>query len=127
MAAETFYSDIPLNFIPNPVTGDVRPVSDDKAVKSALINLLRSPVGSKPFYPEYGVDVNKYLFELADPMTESMINEDIAKAIKRFEPRAEVIAIESSMEDYGIEIKIEYYIKNIPGLQTLDTTITRTN
>jgi phage baseplate assembly protein W len=127
MAAETFYSDIPLNFIANPVTGDIRPVSDDKAVKSALINLLRSPVGSKPFYPDFGVDINKYLFEMADPITESMINEDIAKAIKRFEPRAEVIAIESSMEDYGIEIKIEYYIKNIPGLQTLDTTITRTN
>ncbi len=127
MATETFYSDVPLNFISNPVTGDVRPVSNDKAVKSALVNLLRSPIGSKPFYPEYGVNLSRYLFELADPITESMINEDIAKAIKRFEPRAEVVAIESSMEDYGITIKIEYYIKNIPGLQTLETTVTRTN
>lgn len=127
MATETFYSDIPLNFIANPVTGDIRPVSNDKAVKSALINLLRSPVGSKPFHPDYGVDINKYLFELADPMTQSLINEDIARVIKNYEPRAEVVAIESSIEEYGISVKIEYYIRNIPGLQTLETTITRTN
>lgn len=126
MATDSFYSDIPLNFIANPTTGDVRPLANDKAVKGALMNLLRSPVGSKPFYPEYGVNISKYLFELADPTTESMINEDIARAIKRFEPRVEVNAIESSMNDYGIEIRIEYYVKNVPGLQVLETSLTRT-
>lgn len=127
MAAETFYSDIPLNFIANPATGDVRPVSNELAVKSALMNLLRSAPGSKPFYPEYGVNISKYLFDLADPITESQINEDVAKAIKKYETRVDVSSIETSMEDYGIIIKIEYYIKNIPGLQALETTITRTN
>lgn len=126
MATDLFYSDLPLNFIPNPTTGDVLPSGNDKSVKSGLMNLLRSPVGSKPFYPEYGVNIFRYLFELADPTTESMINEDIARAIKKFEPRVEISAVESSMNDYGIEIRIEYYVKNVPGLQVLETSITRT-
>lgn len=123
---DKLYSDIPLNFISNPTTGDVRPVANEVSVKYALLNLLRSHPGSKPFYPEYGVNVEKYLFELADPTTESMMNEEIARCIKQYEPRVDLIAIESSMEDYGINIKIEYYVKNVPDIQTLETTLTRT-
>lgn len=123
---DKLYSDIPLNFIANPATGDVRPIGNETAVKSALLNLMRSLPGSKPFYPEYGVNIEKYLFELADPTTESMINEEIARCIKQYEPRVDLLAVESSMEDYGINIKIEYYVKNIPDIQILETTLTRT-
>jgi phage baseplate assembly protein W len=123
---DKLYSDIPLNFIANPATGDVRPIGNESAVKSSLLNLMRSLPGSKPFYPEYGVNIEKYLFELADPTTESMINEEIARCIKQYEPRVDLLAVESSMEDYGINIKIEYYVKNIPDIQILETTLTRT-
>lgn len=126
MATESYFSDIPLNFTPHPITGDVPPVKEEKSVKGALLNLLRSPVGERPFDPEYGVNIEKFLFEQADPITENEINEDIAYAIKTFEPRVELVSIESVMEDYGVDITITYYVKNIPGLQTLETTVTRT-
>lgn len=126
MATESYFSDIPLNFTPHPITGDTSPLKGEKAVKSALINLLRSPVGERPFDPEYGVNIEKFLFEQADPITENEINEDIAYAIRTFEPRVELVSIESTIVEYGVEITITYYVKNIPGLQTLETTVTRT-
>lgn len=125
MATSGYFSDIPLSFIPNPITGDISPLSEEKAVKGALMNLLRSPVGQRPFDPEYGTNVDKYLFELADPITESQINEDIAYSIEKFEPRVELVSITTVMENYGVDITITYYVKNIPGLQTLETTVTR--
>lgn len=126
MATDSFYTDLPLNFIPNPTTGDIRPLVNEKSVKSGLINLLRSRPGSKPFDPDYGIDIEKYLFEMADPITESMLNDQIGKAIKQFEPRVQLSAIESTIEENGIDVKIEYYVSNVPNLQTLETTITRT-
>jgi len=126
MATESYFSDIPLNFTPHPVTGDVSPLSEEKAVKGALINLLRSPVGERPFNPEYGTNLEKYLFEPADPITENEINQDIAYAIQKFEPRVTLVSIDTVMSEYGsADITITYYVNNVPELQTLETTITR--
>jgi predicted component of type VI protein secretion system len=54
------------------------------------------------------------------------LNDDLAQCIERFEPRAQVVAIESTITGNGIEIKVEYYVVNVPILQQLETVITRT-
>lgn len=126
MATSTFFSDIPLNFIPNPVTGDIRPVTDEKAVKSSLINLMRTNLGDRPYRPNYGVDLERYLFQPADSFTELDLNDEIASAIKRNEPRVSLVAIETKLTDYDIEINVEYYVMNVPGVQNLNVSISRT-
>lgn len=125
MATESYFSDFSLSFIPHPVTGDIVSIKEETAVKNALINLLRSPVGNRPFDPDYAVNLQRYLFEPADALTENEINEDIAYAIKTFEPRVELVSITSEMVEYGVNITITYFVKNVPELQTLETTITR--
>lgn len=127
MATESIYSDVPLNFTPNPITGDVTALGNERAVKNSLINLLRTPVGTKPFDPEYGTNIERFMFEPGDPLTESELNEEIATTIKKFEPRVKLTAIETSIEDNGIDIRIEYYVVNVPGEQVLETTIARTS
>lgn len=120
------FSDLPLTFKVNPITGDIPPARNESAVKKALINLIRTPVGTRPFNPDYGTRVYDYLFEPADTQTELRLNDDLAQAIERFEPRAKLVAIETAMQENGIEIKIEYYVVNVPDLQQLQTVITRT-
>jgi predicted component of type VI protein secretion system len=66
------------------------------------------------------------LFDQADSQTELRLNDDLAQCIERFEPRAQVVAIESTITGNGIEIKVEYYVVNVPILQQLETVITRT-
>ena len=126
MATESYYfSDFSLSMIPHPTTGDLVTIKEEAAVKNALMNLLRSPVGSKPFDPNYGVNIDRYMFEQADALTENEINEDIGYAIKTFEPRVELISVTSEINGYGLDITITYFVKNVPNLQTLETTITR--
>ena len=122
----SLFSDLPLTFKVNPITGDIPPARNDSAVKKALINLIRTPVGTRPFNPDYGTRVYDYLFEPGDTQTELRLNDEIASAIERFEPRAKVVAIETTINENGVEIKIEYYVVNVPILQQLETVITRT-
>jgi phage baseplate assembly protein W len=120
------YSDISLSFVPNPLSGDVRPVIDEAAVKNSLLNLIRTPVGTRPSNLDYGSRVEEYLFAQADPETEAELNEEVASSIERFEPRVMVVSVESNILDYGVEIIVEYYVKNFKDKQILRTVISRT-
>lgn len=122
-----FFTDLPLNLTPNPVTGDIPTAKNELAVKKALITLIRTPKGSKPFNPDYGSTVFDYLFAQGDQQTELDLNEEIADVIKKYEPRATVVSIDSTIdENSGIEVTVEYYVQNSTELQTLTTNITRT-
>lgn len=120
-----FFSDLPLTLIPNPVTGGIQAAKDESAVKKSLINLIKTPIGSRPFRPTYGTKVYDYIFAPADEETELAINDEIAECISTWEPRAQVVAVETSMSENGIEIRVEYYVANIPQVQTLETVISR--
>lgn len=126
MTSTAFFKDLSLSFIANPVTGNVAPVINEKAVKNALINLIRTQPGERPYDQDFGVDFTKYIFEPADELVEHDINETLAKAIQRFEPRVQLISIESSIEDYGIDVTLTYYVVNFPGIQTIETVVNRT-
>lgn len=119
------YSDLALSFVANPNTGDVTPVTNERSVKLALRNLLATDIGTRPYDPEYGVNLKRYLFKQADALTEVDIIEEIHDAIKIFEPRAIVQAIEANVVDYGIEVTVEFKVKDTGVFQTLETLISR--
>lgn len=126
MSSTVFFSDIPLNFIANPITLDIPILKNEAAVKKALINLIKTPIGTRPFRPDYGTKIYDYLFEPADISTEIEINEELAKEIQKFEPRVQLISIETIIEEkVGIKVKVVYYMINSPIPQTLETIITR--
>ena len=119
------YSDLSLNFIANPSSGEVRAISGERAVKSALQNLLRTPVGTKPYNPKYGTLIYDHIFKQQDSNTEELIIKDLEYAINKFEPRVKLIAIEANMADYGINIIIEYYVDGYSTKQEINTVINR--
>ena len=122
---QVFFKDLPLSFTVHPVTKDISMVKNEEAVKSALRNLLKTPQGTRPFRPDYGVNLLRYLFEPATYATEVSINKEIAEAIQRFEPRVQLIAIESKVkENAGIDVTIEYTVSGFQRPQVLETTIT---
>lgn len=126
--APAIYKDLSLNLTPNPVTGDTPPATNEAAVKKALINLIRTPLGTRPFSPEYGTRVYDFLFSPADPETESDINDELYNCITKFEPRVTIASITTEMRDDGIEINLNYYVTSVSTAeQSLTTTITRTS
>lgn len=122
-----YYSDLPLDFTANPVSGDVRPVEDAIAIKRALQNLIRTPKGARPFNPEYGCDIQKFLFMPIDSITKLEAANEITRAIAAYEPRVTVIdvIVEEDRNVEGLQITIQLRIGNLPT--TLTTSISRNN
>jgi phage baseplate assembly protein W len=125
MATINFYKDLPLDFIPHPVSGDVRPIVNELAIKRSIINLINTRKGSRPFYPEYGCIISNFLFSNEDVFTKSSMIDSIYDALSRFEPRIDVIEIRPRFEDNGIIIDIQYRIKNMNIISSISTSIKR--
>lgn len=125
MAEQIFFKDLPLAFNKNPITKDISFAKNEEAVKKSLLNLLRTPKGTRPFRPDFGVDLIRYLFEPADYNTEVNVNKEVADAIRKFEPRVQLISIESTIkEDTGIQIRIAYFVVGFSQQQIIETNIT---
>jgi len=83
------------------------------AINLSLQNVLATPIGSVPGHPEFGCGIDKYLFEMIDPLVTQLIEEDIRYAVNRWEPRVKIISVEVIEDpDYNrILIKLTYTIK----------------
>ena len=89
-AFETDYQDLDLKMKLHPAYGDVRPVKDVDAIKGSIKNILLTKRGERPFNPEFGCDLTKYLFEPVDIITTNMIKEEIIYSLTEHEPRVKV-------------------------------------
>lgn len=126
--AITFYKDLPLDFTPNPVTGDIRPITNEVAIKRAIKNLILTEKGSRPFNPDYGTNIKKFLFSNLNVLENIELEREIGNSIIRNESRVTLKKVEATptSDGLGISVKVEYLIKNINVLSSLITTLTRT-
>ena len=124
MAKTIFYKDLPLDFTPHPVSGDIRPITDETAIKRSLSNLIKTRKGTRPFRPDYGSNIYKYLFDCGI-FAEDEINKSLYDTISRNEPRVRVTRIESKIENNGIDIQIDYIIRNVNLPGNIQTTVRR--
>lgn len=108
------YSDIDMVFSPSILTGDVKPISNNDAIKQSLKNLVLLGFYDRPYRPYLGSGVNHMLFQPNIPITKHKIKSEIERVITEYETRVELISVtvdtESSDESY--RITIEYYIEN---------------
>jgi phage baseplate assembly protein W len=125
MAIE-FFKDLPLDFTPHPVSGDVRPIVNETAVKRAISNLVLTKRGSKPFRPDYGTRIYDFLFDSQDVFVENEIKVHLKEVIEKFEPRVSITNIDVKFEDFGIKIQIDLIILNVNQLVQIPLTISRT-
>ena len=77
MADIVFYKDLGLDFTPHPVTGDVRPITNETAIKRSLANLINTRKGTRPFNPEYGCNISDYLFGYQQGFSEYDMKKEI--------------------------------------------------
>jgi len=122
MAETIFYKDLSLDFTPHPITGDVRPITDELAIKRSIANLIKTPKGSRPFRPDYGSDVQQYAFQQG-AFAEDALNRSVYEAISRFEPRVIVTKIESKIDKNDIAINVDYIIRNLNRVSVIETKI----
>jgi phage baseplate assembly protein W len=112
------YKDLDLNFIPNPLTGDLSILSSVDAVKTAVKNVIMTKFGEKRFNHLFGSQVCNLLFENFDAINMVILKSEIVEAIKRFEPRAFLVGdgvyVSYTEEQNELVVKISFGLTNEP-------------
>ena len=118
------YSDLDLFFGKKTSNSDVQDVTDVKAVKRSVRNLVLLNHYEKPFHPEIASGVRDMLFELMTPITAQILARKIEDVINNFEPRARLVGVRATpLLDRNIyEVSIEFYVVNQPT-ELVDLTV----
>lgn len=104
------YIDIPMFFTRNSFTRDLAVRKDTAAIKEALKNIILTIFHERPFDVEFGTNATTSLFE--NPVDFSFyVENSIATAIQRYEPRVQLVDIKSTFEGRTIYVDIVYKIK----------------
>ena len=108
------YADLDLNFGANPVTKDVNRKIGDRAIVTAVKNLILLNYFEKPFNPSIGSNVRRLLFEPMTAETGILLQKEIELTIGNYEPRVKLrnVYVQSDYDNQGYNITIEFFIVN---------------
>jgi len=112
MAATLSFKDINITFKKHPVTNDLVVSRDASAIKQAIVNLLLTNKGERPFNPEYGSDIREYLFEPLDYGTSAQVKLSIETTLSQFEPRIQILSLDCwpNFQDNAFSVEMTYQI-----------------
>ena len=87
-------------------------VYDEDAIRGSIYNILTTPIGSRPFVPEYGSHLYKFLQEPITDENAQSLYMMTTQAIRRWEPRVELLNQGSYVQklDDGFLLNLRYYI-----------------
>ena len=110
------YTDLDLFFGKKSSNSDVQEITDVKAVKRSIRNLVLLNHYEKPFHPEIASGVRDMLFELMTPVTATILARKIEDVINNFEPRARLVSVTAlpNLDRNSYEVSIEFYVVNQP-------------
>ena len=118
------YTDLDLFFGKKSSNSDIQDITDVKAVKRSIRNLVLLNHYEKPFHPEIASGVRDMLFELITPITATILARKIEDVIQNFEPRARLVSVTAlpNLDRNEYEVSIEFYVVNQPT-ELVDLTI----
>ncbi len=110
------YSDLDLFFGKKSSDSDVQNITNIKAVKRSIRNLVLLNHYEKPFHPEIASGVRDMLFELMTPVTAQILARKVEDVINNYEPRARLVGVSAipDLDRNAYEVSIEFYVVNQP-------------
>jgi hypothetical protein len=121
------FSDLDLNFTIHPVKSDLNIFKNEKAIINAVKNIILTNHYEKPFFPEFGSNVRKMLFENVDILTTAALQNEIIQCLTNFEPRIKIISVVVSpnLDENSFDVKMQFYITNISNPITINFVLQR--
>lgn len=106
------YRDIDENLALDGVQRDIASYYDASAVNNSLANLIRFKKGERQFRMEYGLDIERFLYEPINSATARGIGDAIKESIKRWEPRVSLknVNIYPDIENNEYQITVKYSV-----------------
>jgi phage baseplate assembly protein W len=123
------FVDLDLNFLPNPVTGDISMNVGNLAVLRAVEYLVQTNHYERKFHPEIGGNITKMLFEPLSDITGQSIQKELTNVINNFEQRAIIdqLIVSPNFTNDGYDISISIYVNNSVSPVTINTFLERLN
>ena len=89
---------------------DIQVSLDAKAISNSLLNLFNTRPGQRFLFPEYGVDLLKYVFVQINEVNGGVIGNAVLNGIEKYEPRINVENIEvTAIPDENTYVIDVYY------------------
>jgi len=122
------YSDLDLRFLRQPSTGDISMKYDEQAVIRSIRNLLSTNLYERLFQPTLGSSIGQLLFEPLSALTASQIEDEVARMIANYEPRATVnqILVSAQPDSNAFNVYLSVYIGNQTSPTAINIILTRT-
>ena len=112
------YKDLSMTFKSNPLNNDLIGLKDDNAIARSIRNIVYTLPGEKFFDSDFGSDVTGSLFENIDEISAVTIREEIEYCIKTYEPRVNLIEVQSipnyDNNEYNVLITYEVLGADVP-------------
>lgn len=97
------YSDLDLDFLAHPTTGDVVRKTGLDAIKRSVRNLVLTNFYDRKFRSAIGSNATKILFDNINPFTATFLKDAIIEVITNFEPRVKL----SENENDGVIVTVD--------------------
>ena len=106
------FKDISMTFQANPLNNDLIAIKNENAIARSVKNIVFTLPGEKFFNPNFGSQISKVLFENIDDITASVIVDEIKESIRNFEPRVELLDVQSfpNFDNNQFDVSITYEI-----------------
>ena len=121
------YTDLFTNFVPHPEIHDLVLKRNENSVKQAIYNLIHTYKAERPFQPNLGCNLNRFLFEPISTLTTQNIKDEIASTLGNYEPRIKLQNVEvvPYIDDNLYTVSITFLVINTSTPTTLNTILYR--
>jgi phage baseplate assembly protein W len=109
--AQKTFVDVSLAFEANPITKDLTVLLNERAVNNAIKNLIMIAPSEVPFNRDIGSNVRHYLFDLIDPSTAMLLEDEIKRTIRFGEPRAKIERLKVEAREDRNEFMVSLWYK----------------
>lgn len=113
------WSDLDLDFIAHPTTGDVVKKTGVDAIKRSIRNLILTNFYDRKFRSYIGSNAQKILFDNISPFSATFLKNAIIETIVNFEPRVELlqdpnngVIVEMNPDENGYNVSISFIVVN---------------
>jgi phage baseplate assembly protein W len=89
------YKDVSMSFRSNPLNDDLIGLKNESAIARSIRNIVFTVPGEKIFNPDFGSNISQSLFENIDEISAVTIREEIEYSINTYEPRVNLLDVES--------------------------------
>lgn len=107
--------------------GDLSTVTNENSIKQSIRTIVHTSKGSRIFEPDFGCNVNYYLFEQMSTSTGLSLGKDLQANIIRFEPRVELLNIRVIVgeEDQSYSVDITYRVLETQKVDRISVSLQR--